>query len=112
MSEKEDRIQELESTINSLRDNISDMEAKVRTLEQDGYKLQEIIDRMNAVSLHQCGRDHDGTPRQYQGIPMRGHPLTCGVDSSHGNLYPWFDGKRLCLLCPDCDYTQNNAAIF
>ena len=70
-------------------------------------ELQGIIERMNAVSLHQCNREYDGSPK-----PWAMHPLTCGKDSSHGNLFPWFDGKAIRLLCPDCDYTQSNAAIF
>ena len=70
-------------------------------------ELQSIIKRMNAVSLHQCNRKYDGSLKRW---PM--HPLTCGNDSSHGLLFPWFDGKRIRLVCPDCDYTQGNAAIF
>ncbi len=64
---------------------------------------------MNAVSLHQCNRHYDGS---HKGVFKRMHPLTCGKDSSHGRLFPWFDGKRIRLICPDCDYTQGNAAIF
>jgi hypothetical protein len=70
-------------------------------------ELQSIIERMNAVSLHQCNREYDGSPKRWAI-----HPLTCGKDSSHGRLFPWFDGKRIRLICPDCDYTQGNAAIF
>jgi len=70
-------------------------------------ELQSIIERMNAVSLHQCNREYDGSPRRF-GM----HPLTCGKDSSHRNLFPWFDGKAIRLLCPDCDYTQDDAGIF
>jgi len=70
-------------------------------------ELQAIIERMNAVSLHQCNREYDGSPKRWAM-----HPLTCGKDSSHGRLLPWFDGKRIRLICPDCDYTQGNAAIF
>ena len=70
-------------------------------------ELQAIIERMNAVSLHQCNREYDGSPMRF-GM----HPLTCGKDSSHGNLFPWFDGKAIRLLCPDCDYTQSNAGMF
>ena len=49
---------------------------------------------MTAVSSLNCGR-------------IGGHPVTCGKDSNHGNLYPAFDlsGKVL-LMCSDCDYTQ------
>jgi hypothetical protein len=70
-------------------------------------KLQSIIERMNAVTLHQCSREYDGSPRR---IAM--HPLTCGNDSRHGVLMPWFDGRRIRLVCPDCDYTQSNSAMF
>ena len=77
--------------------------------QPDAYinKLQSIIERMNAVSLHQCNREYDGSPRLFAM-----HPLTCGNDSRHGVLLPWFDGKRIRLICPDCDYTQSNSAMF
>lgn len=34
------------------------------------------------------------------------HPLTCGNDSGHGLLYPAFDGSKVVLVCPDCEYRQ------
>ncbi len=73
--------------------------------------LRAALATMNAVSLHQCNRlpwqlaDAGAYP-----FKMAVHPLTCGVKSSHGNLYPFWNGERVQLLCPDCDYTQDNAA--
>jgi hypothetical protein len=77
--------------------------------QSDAYvnKLQSIIERMNAITLHQCNREYDGSQRRFAM-----HPLTCGNDSRHGVLLPWFDGKKIRLVCPDCDYTQNNSAMF
>lgn len=41
------------------------------------------------------------------------HPLTCGVNSRHRNnehskLYPVILGNRLFLLCPYCNYRQDD----
>ena len=36
------------------------------------------------------------------------HPLTCGVDSKHGNLIAGVTPKGTVYLeCPDCDYIQD-----
>ena len=77
--------------------------------ESENYvnELQGIIEKMNAISLHQCNRNYDGSPREWAM-----HPLTCGKNSSHRNLFPWFDGKQIKLLCPDCDYTQDATHVF
>lgn len=42
-------------------------------------------------------------------FPMQVHPLTCGNDSRHTILFPYFDGKKVVLRCADCDYEQQNA---
>ena len=91
-----------------MTNEVDEMSAASRGSQPDYVnELQSIIERMNAVSLHQCNRECDGSPKRWAM-----HPLTCGKDSSHGRLFPWFDGKRIRLICPDCDYTQGNAAIF
>jgi hypothetical protein len=68
--------------------------------------FKNIVDRMNSISLHQCNREKDGSPRWAM------HPLTCGNNSSHPPLFPWFDGEQICLICSECDYTQKNSSIF
>lgn len=58
---------------------------------------------MNAITRHQTGRwEH----------PV--HPLTCGNDSRHAPLFPFWNEQeqRMELWCADCDYTQTNAAMF
>lgn len=64
---------------------------------------------MTDIALHQCQRDAIDTPRQFAM-----HELTCGKDSSHGMLFPVFDQDegKVKLICPTCDYTQDNAAGF
>ena len=71
--------------------------------------LLKALNIMNNVSLHQTNRLFP--PMEFGGIkmPTRLHPLTCGNDSNHGNLYPYWNGERVQLICPDCNYTQNNA---
>lgn len=51
-----------------------------------------LLDRMTAINRIQ----HN--PRL--------HPYTCGNDSTHELLYPVFEGGRVVLLCPSCDYRQ------
>ena len=34
------------------------------------------------------------------------HSLTCGNDSAHRPLEPAKQGRRVVLMCPDCDYIQ------
>lgn len=75
----------------------------------DNEALMRIIETMNSVSLHQTSRLFP--PIEIGGVetPTKLHPLTCGNDSSHGALFPYWNGKRVQLICPDCDYTQDNA---
>lgn len=70
---------------------------------------EQALATMNAVSLHQTNRILP--PIEVGGVmmPRPVHPLTCGKDSRHGNLYPFWNGSRVQLICPDCDYTQDNA---
>ncbi len=57
------------------------------------------LDRMNAISLHQTDRI---APEPFNAR----HPLTCGNDSNHTPLYPYWNGDHLELICRDCNYTQ------
>ena len=63
-------------------------------------QLRDVIERMNQVSRHQCNRLGE---KPHLAV----HPLTCGNDSQHGNLYPLFEDGCVKLICPDCDYTQD-----
>lgn len=74
-------------------------------------RLQRAIAGMNGVSDHQTDR-RGGVVQEIDGFRMRFHPLTCGKDSRHAPLYPYWDGRRVVLICRDCDYTQGNAAMF
>jgi hypothetical protein len=75
--------------------------------QSDYDDLARALETMNNVSLHQTNRlfppieCDDGVK-----MPVRLRPLTCGNNSAHGNLYPFWNGERVQLICPDCDYTQ------
>lgn len=87
-------------------------EPEDRRWSRDGRKviaelnrIQAIVKAMNGVSRHQCNR--------FGPLPdCAVHPLTCGNDSNHGNLFPLYEDGIVKLICPDCDYTQGNAAMF
>jgi len=73
---------------------------------------KEIVERMNSVVLHQTDRmpwQQMGNVHQFM---SKVHPLTCGNDSNHTPLYPFFDEAKgiVVLICRDCDYTQDNSA--
>jgi hypothetical protein len=69
------------------------------------------IASMNAVSLHQTDRLLPMT--KLGGMPwkQRLHPLTCGNDSKHTLLFPFCEDGKVQLICRDCEYTQDNAAM-
>ncbi len=71
-----------------------------------------IVQTMNSVVNHQTDRPgglrQERTPENH--FPFRTHPLTCGNDSRHTPLYPYFNGERVVLVCRDCGYTQDNCA--
>lgn len=73
-------------------------------------ELERALGTMNAVTDHQTDRVFP--PQNIGGvsIPMRVHPLTCGNDSSHTPLFPYWTGKGVFLRCRDCDYEQRNCA--
>lgn len=75
----------------------------------------DLIRRMNRIVGWQTGRNADGTPMVIHlgdvPSPARGHPLTCGNDSTHGLLMPMQIGYGVKLVCPDCDYTQDWSPI-
>lgn len=54
----------------------------------------ELLAVMNRICHHQVARVR--------------HPLTCGVNSRHQNLFPVIHGRRVVLRCPDCDYRQDH----
>ena len=39
------------------------------------------------------------------------HPLTCGNNSQHSLLEGKIVDGKVILVCPDCDYTQENFGI-
>lgn len=43
----------------------------------------------------------------YQNNPVF-HLLTCGTNSQHDRLEPTLKDENIVLICPDCDYVQEN----
>lgn len=74
-------------------------------------KLQKVVSAlaaMNAISAHQT--NHALGEGSWTGR-FRVHPLTCGNDSNHTVLFPYFNGEKVVLRCPDCDYVQNHLPV-
>lgn len=86
----------------------TELRNKLSQLQADMGRMREALEGMNAVSAHQTNRVFP--PMDIGGftIPQMVHPLTCGNDSRHGNLYPYWNGDIVTLVCPDCDYVQAN----
>jgi len=76
---------------------------------EDYEELARALEIMNNVSLHQTDRMFPPMDLGGVKIPSRVHPLTCGNNSDHTPLYPYWNGERVQLICRDCDYTQDNA---
>lgn len=97
-----------------LRQHIVALEAELAAAKAECERLRakpstswrQTIDQMTNVSLHQCQRESTYKARQFAR-----HPLTCGKNSRHGNLYPVYDDGMVKLICPDCDYTQENCGM-
>jgi hypothetical protein len=64
-------------------------------------EYRDIIFIINSYTLHQTNRLFE-LPTPFNNI----HPYTCGNNSDHTPLYPYFDGEKVRLICRDCDYTQ------
>lgn len=77
-------------------------------MESEQLIAVAVIAKMNAITLRQTNRGG----RTLSGFSISSHPLTCGRDSNHGNLYPLFEDGVVKLICPDCDYEQNAEALF
>lgn len=75
----------------------------------DYEELAEALETMNNVSRHQTDRLFPPTRMGDHVFPHKVHPLTCGNNSDHTPLFPYWNGERVQLICRDCDYTQNNA---
>lgn len=73
-------------------------------------RLQLAVSLMNAIVDHQTNRLSFG-PTEGHSFPTRVHPFTCGNDSSHTILFPYWTGKKVVLRCHDCDYQQENIAF-
>lgn len=73
-------------------------------------QLTEFLMQMNSISKHQTNHVFQSKPGDpmsewFTGrIPV--HPLTCGNDSRHTILFPFWTGTSVILRCPDCDYEQ------
>lgn len=83
---------------------------KLGQAESEMARLRAALDQMNAISKHQTNHVFMAAPDHpmaawYGGrIPV--HPLTCGTNSGHTLLFPFWDGARVILRCRDCDYEQ------
>jgi len=81
-------------------------------------RSQEVITAMNNITMHQTNRvrfgDNHPTGDPEPAIPHNVHPLTCGTNSNHTPLYPFFnvEKNRIEMHCRDCGYTQLNGAMF
>lgn len=74
-----------------VKDRLLKVETDALAAEIGKTLAEEALATMSRIIAHQ---NNDRT-----------HPLTCGNDSNHRNLYPvWED--RIVLRCPDCDYRQ------
>jgi hypothetical protein len=71
-----------------------------------------VIEGLNAITLNQTGKKIQNGKIVSRGIFEQVHPLTCGNDSRHPNLMPFFFNNKIHLVCPECDYVQENASIF
>lgn len=83
---------------------------EVDALRQREAALVGALETMNAVTAHQTDRLFP--PTDLGGgitFPIKFHPLTCGNDSNHTILFPYWDGEKVCLWCRDCGYTQDNS---
>ncbi len=78
------------------------------TLEE----ARAVISAMNGISSHQTDRLFGDMQIDETVIKMRFHPLTCGNDSNHTPLFPFFENGSVKLICRDCNYTQDNGAMF
>jgi hypothetical protein len=63
--------------------------------------LRLALQSMNNVTLWQTNRKFPNK-KPYNAM----HPLTCGNDSNHTPLFPYWNGASVILMCRDCDYTQ------
>lgn len=73
---------------------------RTAALETELTRVERALDEMNAVVRHQINEPFsDGNKHFF-------HPLTCGNDSSHALLFPFWTGKQVVLKCPDCDFVQ------
>lgn len=99
--------------IANARTDIPFLLAEVRRLQAENASVMSALASMNAVIDHQTdrlgGKERDAGN---WGVYPKFHPLTCGNDSSHTPLFPYWTGERVILICRDCGYTQNNAAMF
>ena len=82
-------------------------------LLNENKKLKNALNSMNNVVNHQTNRifDHlipnlniDKFPNNILG---KVHPLTCGNNSDHLPLFPFWNGENVILLCADCKYEQS-----
>lgn len=74
--------------------------------------LNSVIASLNAISIHQTDRAMMTKLDDGGSLKTKLHPLTCENDSTHTPLYPYWDGQQIQLICRDCDYTQDNGAMF
>lgn len=77
-------------------------------------QLFEALRIMNEITAHQTNYTERGhiLEREIFRKPFPAHPLTCGSDSNHAPLYPYWTGEKVILMCRDCDYVQMNCAGF
>lgn len=76
------------------------LESQLSRTERELDEATKALEQMNTIVKHQINEPlGDGTKHFF-------HSLTCGNNSNHARLFPFWTGSNVVLKCPDCDYVQ------
>jgi hypothetical protein len=91
-----------------LIEQVAAQESEISDLRQEVESLRSALGAMNAVARHQLNEVFESA---IPGMKAYVHPLTCGRDSNHTVLFPFWTGERVVLRCPDCEYEQTHVPV-